>query len=307
MYHSRFKGIHYEAGQKYGDLLYKRGMKLSENRVINRTPETQAFGKQCAAICKDVYPEVLQEIEGISDGQHMPFDGLAALIFGIYCFASTNLCTCFAFRDDDTLLFGRNSDFFVSIEKQYDSCYYRLDNCHAFIGNTTAMVQMEDGVNERGLAVGLTFVCPTVLAPGLNAGLLVRYLLERCDSVANAIHALHTLPISSSQTLTLLDKSGDMAVVECNCEQIVEIRPQGDRHFVATANNFNSEQTRKFRVEGIDNWRTDERNQVAHETLLKADTYSLELAMDCFQGNTASCANMAAKMDMIRFGHPSMI
>ena len=37
---------------------------------------------------------------------------------------------------------------------------------------------MEDGINEYGLAVGLTFVYPKITKAGFNAGMLVRYLKE---------------------------------------------------------------------------------------------------------------------------------
>lgn len=48
------------------------------------------------------------------------------------------------------------------------------------MGDATAFVEMEDGVNEYGLAVGLTSVYPKCLGYGLNAGMLLRYGLEVC-------------------------------------------------------------------------------------------------------------------------------
>ena len=42
---------------------------------------------------------------------------------------------------------------------------------------------MEDGINEYGLAVGLTSVAPTKIKPGINAGMLLRLFLEKCKSV----------------------------------------------------------------------------------------------------------------------------
>jgi predicted choloylglycine hydrolase len=48
----------------------------------------------------------------------------------------------------------------------------------------------------------------------------------------------YKLPIGSAQTLTMLDKTGDMVVVECNCEKITIIRPEYGENFVATTNQF---------------------------------------------------------------------
>ena len=74
------------------------------------------------------------------------------------------------------IIFGRNSDFLVDLEKLYMNCLYKLDNVYSFNGNTTAFVEIEDGINEYGLAIGLTFIYPKVI----NVGILVRYLLQRC-------------------------------------------------------------------------------------------------------------------------------
>lgn len=64
----------------------------------------------------------------------------------------------------DNTIFGRNSDFLVSIEKSYMNCLYQLSGVYAFNGNTTAFIQMEDGMNEYGLAIGLTFIYPLILS-----------------------------------------------------------------------------------------------------------------------------------------------
>jgi predicted choloylglycine hydrolase len=147
------------------------------------------------------------------------------------------------------------------------NCVYRLTESYSFNANTTAYVQMEDGVNERGMAVGLTFVYPRIRKPGLNAGMLVRYLLEKCHTTNEALEALHRLPIASAQTITIADKTGDIAVVECNPEKVVVIRPKPGERFVATANNFYSTQMQNYRNGDIDDWRSDERYRTAYDAL----------------------------------------
>ncbi len=61
-------------------------------------------------------------------------------------------------------------------------------------------------MNEAGLAVGLTMVYPTIVAPGLNAGVLVRCLLERCATIEEALRFLTTVPIASQQTIMMADQ-----------------------------------------------------------------------------------------------------
>ncbi|HWQ74211.1 MAG TPA: C45 family peptidase [Syntrophomonas sp.] len=267
MYHGRFRGTHYEAGRKWGRLLLSDGKRLDHCPTFALTEDKYAFSKECAAEYQRCFPEVLEEIQGIADGNGVPVETLHALLFCMYCFELDNKCTCFAFSTDDEIIFARNSDFLVSLEKLYMNCLYCLEGGYPFNGNTTAFVQMEDGINQHGLAVGLTFVYPMIRKPGLNAGMLVRYILEKCKTTAEAIDKLHILPIASAQTLTIADKSGEIAVVECNPKEIEVISPRAGEQFVATANNFNSEKMRPYRNPGIDDWRSDERYQTARIAL----------------------------------------
>ena len=66
----------------------------------------------------------------------------------MYCFEFNNHCICLAVNDKNSIFLGRNSDFLVSLEKLYMNCLYNLDNVYAFNGNTTAFIEMEDGINE---------------------------------------------------------------------------------------------------------------------------------------------------------------
>lgn len=285
MYHGRFTGTHYEAGYKWGRLLLKNGKKLDHCPTFELTEDKYAFAGECVREYQRFFPEILEEIRGIADGNEVSAETLQALLFCMYCFEPDHKCTCFAFSTEDEIVFARNSDFLVSLEKLYMNCLYRLKGSYAFNGNTTAFVQMEDGVNQRGLAVGLTFVYPHMRKPGLNAGMLLRYLLEKCQTTAEAVRELSRLPIASAQTLTIADKSGEIAVAECNPKELEVIRPRDGERFVATANNFNSEKLRPYRNPAIDDWRSDERYQTACDALKsKSDGYSVALAKDILSG-----------------------
>lgn len=134
-------------------------------------------------------------------------------------------CSCFAAATDKGVLLGRNSDFLTALEGNNCNVIYRLSGGgHAFTGNTTSFLQMEDGVNDCGLAAGLTSWGPTGRKPGFNAGLLLRYLLEHCESVAQAVAQVGRLPLASAMTLTLADPSGAIAVVECDHQKLETAR-----------------------------------------------------------------------------------
>jgi len=281
MQYSSFTGNRYEAAHQWAKHQEMR------NPLIYLANENQrrAFTAKCLPIYQKFYPEILDEIQGIADGWQIPFEDLVGFLLSMYCFDLQNKCTCFAFLKDQHIVFGRNSDFLTTMEDSYDSCYYKLEGAHAFIGNTTAMVQMEDGVNEYGLAIGLTFIVPKSIQPGLNAGMLVRYLLEKCKSVKEAISALENLPIASSQTLTLADRSGAMAVVECNCEKMAVIYPEEGSHFIVAANRFQSKALRPWQPQGIDDWHSDLRYQTVAQALSQSVmSHPLLFANDLLSG-----------------------
>ena len=178
------------------------------------------------------------------------------------------------------------------------NCLYDLDNAYAFNGNTTAFIEMEDGINEYGLAVGLTFIYPTIIKAGFNAGMLVRYLLEKCKTTDEAISLLKSIPIASQQTLTIADKTGNIVVVECNCEEIEIIRPNRDGNFVTTANEFNSTKMKKFNNYKVDDWKAEERYSVAYDTLKKhKNNYSFGLIKDILSGNFGFMCQYDRKTD----------
>lgn len=286
MYHSRFKSSHYNAGYKWGDLLYQHNKMINKNHTFQITEERKKFAKECLSLYQEYYPEILDEIKGIADGQRIPYEDLYTFLLSMYCFEFNNKCTCIAFKDENNIILGRNSDFLIELEKLYMNCLYNLDNVYAFNGNTTAFVEMEDGINEYGLAVGFTFIYPKVKKPGINSGMLVRYLLEECRTTAEAIQSIKTLPIASGQTLTLADINGDIAVIECNPEKVEVIKPNKDGNFVATANNFNSEALKEYKhPDDIDDWRAEERYIVAYNALKEhSDSFSFELAEDILKG-----------------------
>lgn len=298
MYHTRHKGTHYEAGYKWGNLLFRHGNIISNQHTFTITEERKSFAKLCIPIYQKYYPEILEEIKGIADGQRDSYENLCTFLLSMYCFELTNHCTCFAFKNNKQIILGRNSDFLVSLEKLYMNCIYKLDDVYVFNGNTTAFVQMEDGINEHGLAIGLTFVYPKIRKAGFNAGMLVRYLLEKCTSTDEVLQKLKNIPVASQQTLTIADENGKIVVVECNAERLKVIYPNENGNFVVTANNFNSDEMKEYRNPPIDDWKSDERYKVAYRTIKENyNNFSFDLAKNILSGKYGFMCQYDRKTD----------
>lgn len=68
-----------------------------------------------------------------------------------------------------------------------------------------------DGVNDAGLAAALAFGGRAITGDGFGVPILIRYVLETCESVGEAIRALRRVPSHMTYSVTLLDRSGEFA------------------------------------------------------------------------------------------------
>ena len=70
-----------------------------------------------------------------------------------------------------------------------------------------------DGVNDAGLAVSLTFDGRPQVGDGFGIPLVIRYVLEVCGTVEEAVQVLRRVPVQMSYNVTALDRSGRWATV----------------------------------------------------------------------------------------------
>lgn len=283
MKHFSFHGTHYDAGFQQGRTLLERGERLPEQIPFPVTPQRLAFARACLPAYRRWFPGALEELRGLAEGQGCSFDTLAGALLPMYCMAPQPRCSCFAVRRGAEVLLGRNSDFLTALEAQNASCLYRLEGSRALIGNTTAFVELEDGVNDRGLAVGLTSVWPGPLTPGLNAGMLLRLVLETCSGVAEALELLRRVPTASSHTLVLADRTGDLALAESRGGQLALCRPTGRDAFVCAVNTYHLPELAPFNCPEEDNWQAEERWRTM-TAALETGVGSLREAMDLLGG-----------------------
>jgi predicted choloylglycine hydrolase len=77
------------------------------------------------------------------------------------------------------------------------------------IGMSDCLWGLLDGMNDAGLVVSLTFGGRRAVGDGFAIPLVVRYLLETCQTVPQAREKLRRLPIHAAQNLSILDNSGE--------------------------------------------------------------------------------------------------
>ncbi len=70
-----------------------------------------------------------------------------------------------------------------------------------------------DGVNDAGLIASLAFGGRSISGLGFGIPLVLRYLLETCDTTSDAIAALSRLPMHMPYNVSLIDREGHSATV----------------------------------------------------------------------------------------------
>ena len=228
MNHLTLRGTHREMGFQWGARLAERGLRLLDHVPFPLEAERRAFAAACRPAYARHFPAALEELEGLAAGQNCRQEDLETVLFTTYALPPACGCSCLAVSNGNGVFFGRNSDFLTALEPDYTHVTYGFsDRAIPFTGNTTSFVQMEDAVNARGLAIGLTSVYTPRPRPGLNAGMVLRLLAETCAAVPEALDRLRVLPLASCQTLTLADAAGDRGGVQPGGDAGGASRPGG--------------------------------------------------------------------------------
>lgn len=82
------------------------------------------------------------------------------------------------------------------------------------IASTDCLWGVLDGMNEHGLSVSLAFGGKQVIAEGFSIPIVLRYVLEFCATVEEAVKVLCRVPVHMAYNITLLDVHGQVRTIE---------------------------------------------------------------------------------------------
>lgn len=288
MYHARWKGSHYEMGVKRGKIFNRGGISFP----LQLDDFQLQHGRESEKILRDFFPEVCEEIRGVSDTVGADYLYFASWMLCMGC-CMYNLernipveirgCTAFACTKGDRVIYGRNNDLPPYLKKGSKSEIYAPAGGNRFQITTSSFINGEEGLNEHGLAAAMTFVMtdPGKIRAGVNSCFIVRYLLERAKDTEQAMNLLRELPIASNCNILLADRSGRMAVVECtpSLKRIREAETFGKDKIVCTVNSFTSDEMREYDAAHGD----DYDSRIRYETVMDSFAKYMEGDADCIE------------------------
>ena len=131
-------------------------------------------------------------------------------------------CSQGAWTREGGPVLARNYDYAPS---RFEGLIWSTDMVRPVIGTSDCLWGLLDGMNNAGLGVSLTFGGRRVLGDGFGIPLVVRYLLETCESVAHARGTLARLPYSLAHNLTVVDRDGEVLTAYLSPDREPIFRP----------------------------------------------------------------------------------
>jgi ankyrin repeat protein/microsomal dipeptidase-like Zn-dependent dipeptidase/predicted choloylglycine hydrolase len=220
----KFSGTHRQIGKQMGKTFKKRYQSLLIKRSSLNKKNLAKLDRYITMMMpklKKSCPEILQEFHGVAEGAQIDVRDLLFDMFSREAKWFLQNCSQFAIRDKKgNALLGKAEDNgkgferYALIEMRPKDRYAILHlslNYPSWIGCSVG------GLNEKGLAITQSSGNPDLkfIGEGIPKLMLLRLALERCATVVEAVKFITAQQgCFKGMNYTLLDETGDMAVIE---------------------------------------------------------------------------------------------
>ncbi len=137
-------------------------------------------------------------------------DDLARFLTGFQPPAYVSACAQ-AVIDADEIQLVRNYDYHPDLLE--GTLLLSKWNKRKVIATSDCLIGAVDGMNDAGLCVSLTFGGRKEVGFGFGIPYILRYVLEFCDTTAEAVKTLKSIPSNMSYNVTVVDKKGAIKTV----------------------------------------------------------------------------------------------
>lgn len=177
----------------------------------------------CEAALRDYMPELvpvharLTELAGGSDR--------AARFLSTWCPPSyLGGCSLACAVSDDDIRLVRNYDLSPDLN---EGLLLRSEWCgRPVMGMIEFLWGLSDGINAAGLSIVLAYGGRQDTAPGFGITTILRYVLETCDTVGQALRVLQRVPSHMPYNIIVADASGAAASVEICAGGGAKVQPR---------------------------------------------------------------------------------
>lgn len=262
------KGTHYEIGCAKGASLQEHDKGVVEwmtspLELPNETKVPELSLEEAEKRCEQLNqydPGLGDEVKGLADGMQIPLNHLNKLLYGGMGVKKPGACSVVGISKelsaDGHAYIAQSYEF--GYEDEYSYIVEQAEGSYAHMGFAFYQVGRFDGINEKGLNIGITcldFVVPSAgEKEGFSFSFLVRILLDTCATTKEALEKLKILPICTNANLIIGDRLGEIVDVEILTTEgksdITERRAEpyvyGFNHFLAPGHKKKFPQKRNF-------------------------------------------------------------
>jgi predicted choloylglycine hydrolase len=208
-----------------------------------------ALQNNCEACC----PGLIDEIQGFADGLGIAVDSVPFWNWTYQPSMGGNcsqLAVLSPVTDNQHIYAGRSYEWNHN-EEDLKLFTTRVKGTARHIGFSCLLFGRHDGINEHGLLVSMTgggIFGVRFKHRGPMFWLVIRFLLDWCTSVNDALERLESIPIAGYFSLMLVDKHDNAAIVEFADGQMSVQRITSDdvEPYVFSVNHYRQTRTREF-------------------------------------------------------------
>jgi predicted choloylglycine hydrolase len=208
----QLRGSNYQFG-------YEQGKELKTLPILDQLDQLKKLTinsnvQRAKEMIKYHSPNLLEELKGLAEGLDMELDATIKLFSGYDVVFPEMGCTTLVHDG----YYVRNYDFSPDM---YDArlVFTKPIDGYVSVGFSQQVLGRLDGMNEKGLVVGLHFVNNEHREEGFIATTIVRMLLEHCANIEEAIAYITQIPHGYCYNYSITDRSGKSIRVEASPQQ----------------------------------------------------------------------------------------
>lgn len=216
----KLKGSSYQIGLKHGEQI---------SPTVSQTLQGKETSKIALRLLEKLSPQLLEELKGLADGLDLPITTVIEAYSGYDVPFPAMGCSTLV-KDS---YYVRNYDFSPDL---YDARLVLIQPATGFasVGFSQQIIGRLDGMNEKGLVIGLHFVNQEYKKRGFLATTIVRMVLDQCETTSEAIDLLRRIPHGYCYNYSITDINGNSVIVEASPQhQEVILSPS-----IACTNHF---------------------------------------------------------------------
>ncbi|SFF81081.1 C45 family autoproteolytic acyltransferase/hydolase [Neptunomonas qingdaonensis] len=208
-------------GDKFSQL-FQKGWPAYRAWYLDEGEEARPSYLECVSALEKHMPELVPLYHQII--KLLDCDDLQARFLSLYCPPTFySACSQLIYKKEQSVLI-RNYDFPAFLCEGTILSSQWIDK--KIIAMTDCVWGALDGINDAGLVVSINYGGRLIEGSGFGITIVVRYVLETCSTVDEAIAVFNRVPVHLDYNIALLDKTGKHATVFIAPDQAPHVTPQ---------------------------------------------------------------------------------